>query len=146
MRRKSRSMVCRAISESAPASSTPVGPAPTMTKVSHARCRSGSVSRSAASNASSTRRRISSASSIVFRPGAFALPLGMAEVRMRRAGGDDEVVVRELAVGQRDDALAIGVDAPSRRRGCTLTFFCCRRIARIGAAMSLGFSAAVATW
>ena len=60
--------------------------------------RRGPVSRSAASNASSTRRRISSASSSVFRPGARARPLGMAEVRVRRAGGDDQVVVRHRRV------------------------------------------------
>ena len=34
MRRKSRIIVCRAISESAPASSTPVGPPPMTTNVS----------------------------------------------------------------------------------------------------------------
>ena len=58
MWRKSSRSVRRAISASAPASSTPVGPPPTMTKVSSRRCATGSVSRSAASNASSTRRLI----------------------------------------------------------------------------------------
>ena len=41
MRRKSRASVWRAISARAPASSTPVGPPPTTTKVSHARRRLG---------------------------------------------------------------------------------------------------------
>ena len=53
--RKSRLSVSWAISPSAPASSTPVGPPPTMTKVIHARRRSGSASRSAASKAMRTR-------------------------------------------------------------------------------------------
>ena len=67
---KSRTRVVRAMSARAPASSTPVGPAPTTTKVSHSLRRSGSASRSAISKAVSRRLRISSASSIVFKPGA----------------------------------------------------------------------------
>ena len=59
-----------AISASAPASSTPVGPPPTMTNVSRRARKSGSVSRSAASKASRTRQRMSRASSSVLRPGA----------------------------------------------------------------------------
>ena len=69
-----------AFSPRAPDSSTPVGPAPTTTKVSHSRRRSGASSRSAASYASSTRRWISRASSTVFRPRGVARPLGVAEV------------------------------------------------------------------
>ena len=76
MLRKSCRSDCRAISASAPASSTPVAPPPTITKVRKRRCRAGSLSRSAASNASSTRRRISSASSSVLRPGARAAHSG----------------------------------------------------------------------
>ncbi|KYF52583.1 hypothetical protein BE08_10470 [Sorangium cellulosum] len=72
MCRNSRTSVCRASSDSAPASSTPVGPAPTTTNVIQASRRAGSVSRSAASKARSTRRRISSASSTVLSPGAKA--------------------------------------------------------------------------
>ena len=53
-----------------PASSHPVGPAPTTTKVSHRRFSSGSSSSSASSNAPKMRRRSSRASSIVFMPGA----------------------------------------------------------------------------
>ena len=70
MRRKSFASVKRLISPIAPASSTPVGPPPTITNVSSARWRARSLSFSASSNASSTRRRISVACSIVFRPGA----------------------------------------------------------------------------
>jgi hypothetical protein len=47
MRRNSWRMLCRAISAIAPAISTPVGPPPTITKVSSDRRRSASVSRSA---------------------------------------------------------------------------------------------------
>ena len=68
--RKLRRRVSRAISPSEPASSTPVGPPPTSTNVIHSRRRSGSASRSAASNAMRIRRRISVASSMVLRPGA----------------------------------------------------------------------------
>ena len=67
---KSRSIVSRAISEMAPAISTPVGPAPTMTKVISRSRSTGSLVTSAFSNASSRRRRMSSASSSVFSPGA----------------------------------------------------------------------------
>ena len=69
--RKSRLSVSWAISPSAPASSTPVGPPPTSTKVIHALRRSGSASRSAASKAIRIRRRISVASSRVLSPGAI---------------------------------------------------------------------------
>ena len=55
-----------------PASSTPVGPPPMMTKVSSRRRSASSVASSARSKASSTRLRIAVASSIVFRPGATA--------------------------------------------------------------------------
>ena len=88
--RKSWPSVWRAISASAPASSTPVGPPPTMTNVSSRRRRSGSSSRSAVSNASSTRRRISSASSSVLSPGATPPTPGgrstRASRRSRRSG------------------------------------------------------------
>ena len=70
----SRARACgRAISASAPASSTPVGPAADDHERRPARAAARrSRSRSAASNASRMRRRISSASSIVLSPGACA--------------------------------------------------------------------------
>ncbi len=74
--RKSRRSVSCAISPSAPASSTPVGPPPTSTKVIHARRSAGSASRSAASKAIRIRRRISVASSSVLSPGAIAAHSG----------------------------------------------------------------------
>ena len=70
MRRKSRTRTVRLMSAMAPASSTPVGPPPTTTKVSSARCAPGSGEFSAASNAERMRRRISVACSSVFSPGA----------------------------------------------------------------------------
>jgi len=62
--------VWRASSRTAPAISTPVGPPPTTTKVSRRR-RSSPLPRSARSNADSSLRRISVASSMVLRPGAI---------------------------------------------------------------------------
>ena len=53
-----------------PASSTPVGPAPTITTVSHFARSPGSSATAAISNAPKIRRRSSRASSIVFMPGA----------------------------------------------------------------------------
>jgi hypothetical protein len=53
-----------------PASSTPVGPAPTTTNVNQAARCSTSDSSSAISNAPKIRPRSSSASSIVFMPGS----------------------------------------------------------------------------
>ncbi len=56
----------------APASSTPVGPPPTIMKVSHARRSASFWLRSAASKASKRRRRMSSASSMPLRPNSYA--------------------------------------------------------------------------
>jgi hypothetical protein len=63
-------MVSRASSAICPAISTPVGPAPTTTKVSHPRRRSASDSISAASNALSICARTASALSSDFTSGA----------------------------------------------------------------------------
>ena len=75
-----------------------------------------------------------SASSSVFRPGRVRLPVGVAEVRVRRAGGDDERVVGDLAVGQQHACGARG-----RRRAPRPAAPPCsrrRRMWRMGAAMS----------
>ena len=45
---------------------------------------------------------MSSASSIVLRPGAHRAPLVVPEVGVRRAARDDQIVVGELAVGQHE--------------------------------------------
>jgi hypothetical protein len=70
MLRKSAGKVVRASSAIVPASSTPVGPAPTMTKVKSAARLRSSVSRSARSKARRMRLLSAVASSSVFRPGA----------------------------------------------------------------------------
>jgi hypothetical protein len=143
MRRKSRTIVCRAISDSAPASSAPVGPAPMIANVRNAACFSGSVSRSAASNASSTRRRISSASSIVFSPGAFFSHSSwpkyecVAPVAITRKSYESSPSASCTTLRFRSTAIA------SPR--ITRVFFCLRRMPRIGVAMSLGLRPAVAT-
>ena len=72
MCRYSRRSVFVATSRICPASSTPVGPAPTRAKVSQRARSAGSLAESAISNEPNTRRRILSASSTVFIPGAIA--------------------------------------------------------------------------
>ncbi len=93
MWRKSWRSVSLAISPSAPASSTPVGPPPTITKVSQARRFAGSGSRSARFEGQQDAAADAVASSMVLRPGASARPLVVAEVVVGGAGGDDQVVV-----------------------------------------------------
>ena len=70
MLRNSERSVLVASSRICPASSTPVGPAPTSANVSQLRRSAGSAAVSAISNAPYTRRRMASASSSVFMPGA----------------------------------------------------------------------------
>ena len=111
MRRKSRASAWRAISASAPASSTPVGPAADDHEGQPGAAALGSGSRSAASKAKSTRRRISSASSMLLRPGASGAHSSWPKMRMRRAGREDQVVVGELAVGE-DDLRAVASTPP----------------------------------
>ena len=77
-------------------------------------------------------------------PGANWLPFVVAEVRVRDAGGHDQVVVRHVAVGQVHDA-RVGVDADVASASHTRTFLWRRRIQRIGDAMSPGERPAVAT-
>ena len=71
MERKSFLSVSREISATAPASSTPVGPPPIMTKVRSNFLRCSSFSSSAFSKAVKIRARISRASSSVLSPGAM---------------------------------------------------------------------------
>ena len=102
MLRKSRWMSSAAISRSAPAISTPVGPPPTTTNVSFARRVASSCSSSASSNASSTRRRISVASSRSFSPGASCATVVLAEVGVRHADADGEVIEVDADVAAAD--------------------------------------------
>ena len=87
-----------------PASSTPVGPAPTRANVSQLRRSAGSAAVSAISNAPYTRRRIASASAIVFMPGAQRANSSMAEIGLPDPGGHDEVVVAVLEAARRRPA------------------------------------------
>ena len=90
--RKSRAMTRFASSAMAPASSTPVGPPPTTTKVSKRRCSSPSSLASARSKDSSILARMAVASSIFLRPRREPLPVGVA-VGVAGAGGEDQVIV-----------------------------------------------------
>ena len=105
----------------------------------------GSGSRSAISKAMSTRWRIVSASFKVFSPGAIESPVIMTEVSVRDARGENQAVVLKGAVGQRRRDFAAKSTAVTSA-SITLTFDWWRKILRMGAAMSAGLSAAVATW
>ncbi len=54
------------------------------------------ICRSASSKASRTRRRISVASSMDFEAGSIMNPLGVGEVGVSGAGGEDEIVEGKL--------------------------------------------------
>ena len=89
--------VCRAISASAPAISTPVGPPPITTNVSSRRCAPPSAVRSACSKAISTRRLNGQRVVQRLEAGGEWLPLVVAEVGVRDAGGHNQRVVRQVA-------------------------------------------------
>ena len=92
MRRNSRASVCCAISLIVPAISTPVGPPPMTTKVSQASRSAPTVARSAlferADDAGADLEGVGER----LQPGRVALPFVVAEVAVRHAGGDDEMV------------------------------------------------------
>ena len=89
--------------------STPVGPPPTIRKVSRL-CRStGSSQASARSNAMSSRRRTSVASSTRFRPGAYGAH-SSPEITVARARREHEIVVRHSGLPEQHFT-ARGVDA-----------------------------------
>ena len=94
-----------------PAISTPVGPAPTMTKVSSAARRSGSVSRSARSKATRMRRRKRGGVFQRLQARRERLPLVMAEIGVTRAGGENQRVVGHGVAVIEQHALGRGVDA-----------------------------------
>ena len=117
MLRKSLRSDCRAISASAPASSTPVGPPPTMTNVSSRRC---AVDVGLALGRLERQQHPApDLERIVERlePGCARRPLGMTEVGVRRAGGDDQVVVGDLDV--RSAPSSPSPDRAARRRAAT---------------------------
>ncbi len=115
------------------------------TKVSHSRWAARSSARSAASKAKKIRLRISSASSMVFRPGATAAHSGWPKyecvapvARMSWSYGIASLSRRSTRRPGTSTARA------SARR--TVAFAWWRRMRRMGAAMSAGLSPAVATW
>ena len=143
--RKSRLSVSFAISPSAPASSTPVGPPPTTTNVIHSARRLATCSRSAASKAMRILRRICVASSIDLRPAANSRHLSCPKYEWRAPVATISV---SYAIGPPSDS------ATSRRSGSrpmaspssTVVFLFRRRMLRSGWAMSPGATAPVATW
>ena len=121
-----------AISAMAPAISTPVGPPPITTNVRSRRRALGIVL--ALGDLVREQHPPPDLEGIVERlePGGEGLPLGVPEVRVRRAGRDDEVVVRDRALVEGDgprgridgarlgeqhaDVLLLPQDPPDRRR------------------------------
>ena len=114
--RKSRASDCREISASAPAISTPVGPPPMTTNVSSALAPAriglalGALERQqhAAADLERVLERLQA--------GRDRAPLVVAEVRVRRAGRHDQVVVRQpISPSARIELLAGAIDATDLR-------------------------------
>ena len=114
MLRKSRGSVSCASSAIVPASSTPVGPPPMMTKVSSAarRCRIGLAlgalegEQDAPANRGGVLERLQA--------GRERLPFVMAEIGVARAGGEDQRVVGQRCAVIEQHALRRDVDAGRR--------------------------------
>ena len=106
MWRKSCARVCRVTSASVPASSTPVGPAPTITKVIQARRRD--FVRLALGDLERHQHPPADLQGVLqgLQAGSMLGPVVMAEISMGRAGGDDQDVVIDRAVGQHDPFVA----------------------------------------
>src|SRR5215213_6435193 len=148
MRRKSRRNVRCASSLIWPAISTPVGPAPTTTKVSHSSATAGSVHSSASSKDPKIRPRNSRASSMLFIPGAnsenwslpkYDWPAPAATIRVSYRvivvpSGLTEVTVRAPR--------SMSVTRPRR----TVALACFFKISRVAGATSPSESTPVATW
>ena len=149
--RKSRRSVSRASSPICPAISTPVGPAPTTTNVSHASRACASVSHSAASNALRSRLRTTSALSSDFTSAAYSRhsswpkyeycepPATISVSYGSDAGAGTSPTGRRCT--SRASRSKSATSAISTR---TLRFRL--KIARSGYAISPGDSAPVATW
>ena len=136
MWRKSCARVCRVTSASVPASSTPVGPAPTITKVIQARRRASSVSRSAISNAIKTRWRICKASFRLLSPG-HARPSRHGRNR-HGSRPSPRSGCRNRPMPSASTTRFSGTSTAVASASITATFAWCRKIRRIGAAMSAG--------
>ena len=138
--------VSLAISPSAPASSTPVGPPPTTTNVIHSRRPRVAPrarpprTRTGSGGGSRARPRC------VFRPGANGSHSSWPKYAWRAPVATIEGVVGDRsAVGQQDLRARRGRGRPPRRAGRSCCG-CLRRIDRSGWAMSAGDRAPVATW
>ena len=132
-----------------PAISTPVGPAPTTTKVSARSASAGVRASSASSKAPKMRPRSSSASSIDFIPGAWRGELVVAEPRLPGAGGDEQAVVGRSR--SRARAPARSPCAASRSTWVTVpsttrAFFWRASTSRVLGAISPSDRMPVATW
>ena len=114
MLRKSGGSVSCASSAMVPASSTPVGPAPTMTKVSSAarRCRIGLALGALEGDQDAPPQRGGVLQRL--QAGRERLPFVMAEIGMPRAGGENERVIGQRVAVIEQHALARGVDAGHR--------------------------------
>ena len=147
---RARSVSC-ASSAICPAISTPVGRAPTTTKVSQALASLGSGSTSAASNAPRMRLRMSSAPASDFSSGAYVPPFLVPEVGVVRAAGDDQRVVAErrrpAAVWQVVEQHLAPLEVEARHLGLhDAGVPLPPQDTRRGVAISAGESAPVATW
>ena len=98
MRRKSPRIAVRLMSAIAPASSTPVGPPPTTTKVRYARCLSGSFSFSAQLECDQHAPADLGRLLECLEAGRELLPLRMAEITVAGAARENQVVERNLAI------------------------------------------------
>jgi len=126
----------RAIYASVPASSTPVGPAPTTTKFSSLARTPRAASLSGQLKCQKTRRRISVASSTRLQPWCQRLPLVMPKVSVARTRCHNQVIIGNLIVASLTTLRSRSKPVTSPNR--TSAFFCECRIQRIGAAISPG--------
>jgi hypothetical protein len=111
MLRKSGRSVERASSAIVPASSTPVGPAPTMTKVSSADRRPASFSISARSKASRMRAAERRGVFECFEALGVSFPFVVAEIGVPRPCRENERVVGDGSTVVEPDLPGVGVDA-----------------------------------
>ena len=145
MWRKSAARVWRAISASAPASSTPVGPPPTIDEGEQRRRRAAIGLALGAlegeQHAPADLERVLDR----LQARRERRPLVVPEVGVRGAGGDDEVVVGELAVGEAH-ASRRHVDAGHLRRAAPARCAVAEHARGWAPRCRPGSSAAVATW
>ena len=145
MWRKSCARVCRETSASVPASSTPVGPPPDDHE-GHPRP-APRVVRLALGDLECHQHPLPDLQRVpqALQPGRMLGPIVVAEIGVGRAGRDDQDVVID---GGRRPARRVSrpTSTAVASASMTATFSWPRKIRRIGAAMSAGLSAAVATW